>query len=137
MSVFLLESVLFILIGLQFPGVVDRLDGFSALELTSYALIVAGVVIAVRLIFLFTVAELDESYEKTVRGNRRRPLGRAERFVVGWSGMRGAVSLAAALAIPLTTDAGAAFPQRDLILFLTLTTIFVTLVGAGPVAART
>ena len=51
--------------------------------------------------------------------------------VVAWSGMRGAVSLAAALAIPLTTDAGAAFPQRDLIIFLTFTVILATLVVQG------
>jgi Na+/H+ antiporter len=129
--VFLLESVLFILIGLQFPGVVDRLSGTPAGDLALYAAAIAVAVIAVRFVFLFTVAELDESYEDSVRGRRRPRLTRAERFVVGWSGMRGAVSLAAALAIPLTTDAGAPFPQRDLILFLTLSTIGVTLLLHG------
>lgn len=130
-SVFLLEAVLFILIGLQFPGVVDRLDGFSSAELTLYAAAVAATVIAIRLVFLFTVAELDESYEDSGRGRRRPKVTRAERLVVGWSGMRGAISLAAALAIPLSTETGAAFPRRDLILFLTLTTIFVTLTLQG------
>jgi CPA1 family monovalent cation:H+ antiporter len=130
-TIFLLESVLFILIGLQFPGVVDRLSGTPAGELALYAAAIAAAVIAVRFLFLFTVAELDESYEESVRGQRRPRITRSERIVVAWSGMRGAVSLAAALAIPLTTDAGTPFPQRDLILFLTLSTIGVTLLVQG------
>jgi CPA1 family monovalent cation:H+ antiporter len=129
--IFLLESVLFILIGLQFPGVVERLGGTSTGQLALYAAAIAVAVIAVRVGFLFTVAELDESYEDSVRSRRRPKVTRAERLVIGWAGMRGAVSLAAALAIPLTTDAGAAFPQRDLILFLTLSTIGVTVLLQG------
>jgi CPA1 family monovalent cation:H+ antiporter len=62
---------------------------------------------------------------------RRRRLGAPERLVVGWAGMRGSVSLAAALAIPLETDAGAPFPGRDLIIFLAFAVILVTLVGQG------
>ncbi len=130
-TVFLLEAVLFILIGLQFPTVVDQLDGNTTGELVLYAASVAVTVIAVRFLFLFTVAEIDERYEDTVRGRKRPKVTRAERVVGAWSGMRGAVSLAAALAIPITTDAGAPFPQRELILFLTLTTIGVTLLVQG------
>jgi CPA1 family monovalent cation:H+ antiporter len=129
--VFLLESILFILIGLQIPGVVDRLSSVPAGELALYAAVIALVTTGVRMLFLFTIAELDEAYEGAVRHQRRKRLSRAERFVLGWSGMRGAVSLAAALAIPLTTDAGAPFPERDMILFLTLSTIGVTLVLQG------
>jgi monovalent cation/hydrogen antiporter len=70
-----------------------------------------------------------------VTGRRRSQLARQmslrERFVIGWSGMRGAVSLAAALAVPLETDAGAPFPDRDLILFLTFAVILATLVLQG------
>jgi hypothetical protein len=72
-----------------------------------------------------------------VRALDRRPsqvarrVGASERTLVGWSGMRGAVSLAAALAIPLQTDAGAPFPERDLILLITFAVIVVTLVGQG------
>src|SRR5204863_2071629 len=64
-------------------------------------------------------------------GQRARRVGAGPRLIVAWSGMRGAVSLAAALAIPLTTDAGAAFPNRDLIIFLTFAVIFFTLVVQG------
>jgi CPA1 family monovalent cation:H+ antiporter len=70
-----------------------------------------------------------------VTGRRQSQLAREtslrERLVIGWSGMRGGVSLAAALAVPLETDAGAPFPDRDLILFLTFAVIFVTLVLQG------
>jgi CPA1 family monovalent cation:H+ antiporter len=65
------------------------------------------------------------------RGTHHLRLSDAEDLVVGWSGMRGAVSLAAALAVPLTTDAGAPFPQRDQMIFLTLTTIGATLILQG------
>jgi CPA1 family monovalent cation:H+ antiporter len=65
------------------------------------------------------------------RGTHHLRLSDAEDLVVGWSGMRGAVSLAAALAVPLTTDAGAPFPQRDEMIFLTLTTIGATLILQG------
>ena len=58
-------------------------------------------------------------------------MGAARRLVIGWSGMRGAVSLAAALALPLTTDAGDPFPERALIIYLTFSVIFATLVVQG------
>jgi CPA1 family monovalent cation:H+ antiporter len=127
---FLLESVLFILVGLQFPGVVKALD-VSAGEMVLWAIVVAAVVILLRLPFVFLIAGLNSTMERAVRSGERKMLTRAERIVVGWSGMRGAVSLAAALAIPLTTDAGTPFPGRDVILFLTLSTIVITLLGQG------
>jgi monovalent cation/hydrogen antiporter len=77
-----------------------------------------------------TVGEFDEWLERRT-GQRRPPISFRERAVVGWSGMRGAVTLAAALAIPLTTDAGTPFPQRDLIHFPTLCVIGATLVVQG------
>jgi CPA1 family monovalent cation:H+ antiporter len=122
---FLLESLLFILVGLQFPEVIDRLGERSTGELLVAGLVLSGVVIAVRLLHQFTVLELDE------RLGHRTPISARERLVVGWAGMRGAISLAVALAIPLTTDAGAPFPERDAIIFLTLCVIVVTLVGQG------
>jgi CPA1 family monovalent cation:H+ antiporter len=64
-------------------------------------------------------------------GQLPRPLDLRQRLIIGWSGMRGSVALAAALAIPLETHAGAAFPERDLIIFLTFCVIFSTLVIQG------
>jgi CPA1 family monovalent cation:H+ antiporter len=93
---FLLNAVLFLLVGLQLPSVMDGLSGHSGGELAAWGLL------------------------------RAPP---AERLVVGWAGMRGSVSLAAALAIPITTDAGSQFPDRGLIVFLAFGVILVTLVG--------
>jgi CPA1 family monovalent cation:H+ antiporter len=94
-------------------------------ELALAGVILALVVIAVRLVHHFTVLAVDE------RLGGREPIGRWERFIVGWAGMRGAISLAAALAIPLRTDAGRPFPERPLIVFLAFTVIFTTLVLQG------
>jgi monovalent cation/hydrogen antiporter len=127
--VFLLESTLFILVGLQFPAVLERLQGHAAATLARDAAIVVVTVLAARLAFVFTVSEVQERLAR--RRARRTPIGRRERLVVGWSGMRGAVSLAAALSIPLQTDAGAAFPGRDLIVFVTLAVIAVTVILQG------
>ncbi len=122
--VFLLESLLFVLVGLQFPALIDELSGRTA-ELLVAGVLLALVVMAVRLAHQFTVLELDE------RLGGRDPIPWRERAVVGWSGMRGAVSLAVALAIPLQTDAGTPFPGRDEIVFLTIVVIVVTLTVQG------
>jgi monovalent cation/hydrogen antiporter len=127
---YIINATLFVLVGLQLRTVVDGISGQSAVTLARYALAISGVVIITRIVWFFTVPYL-------VRLLDRRPSQRARRttaqfrFVVAWSGMRGAVSLAAALAVPLRTDAGAAFPQRDLVIFLTFAVIFSTLVVQG------
>ena len=92
----------------------------------SYALLVTGTVIVTRIVSLPFFTHLPSR----LRGTRpRKPL--SQPFLISWAGMRGAVSLAAALAIPLTTDAGAPFPERDLIIFLTFCVILGTLVLQG------
>lgn len=111
--IFSLESLLFILIGLQFPGVLDGLSGYSTAELLLYAAVVSAVVMGSGLLFPVTVRGVRRVARAPHRPAALADLFR-ERAVVGWSGMRGAVTLAAALAIPLTTDAGTPFPQRDL-----------------------
>lgn len=121
---FILESLLFVLVGLQFPTVLDNLDQ-PAGELFLAGAILSLVVIGVRLFHHFTVLAADE------RLGGREPIGPRERLVVGWAGMRGAISLAVALSIPLSTDAGAAFPGRDVIIFLTICIIGITLVVQG------
>jgi monovalent cation/hydrogen antiporter len=127
---FLVNATLFVLIGLQLRMVVDALHGYSAGELAGYALAVSAVVVATRLVWLFTVPYLIRALDRRPSQRARRTRA-AHRIIVGWSGMRGAVSLAVALAIPLETDAGAGFPQRDLIIFLTFAVIFFTLVVQG------
>jgi CPA1 family monovalent cation:H+ antiporter len=128
--VFALNVVLFILLGLQAPDVLERVgDQYSAGELAGYGLLVAAVVIAVRLIWQV----LPELLEKLFPPAGALATGEdwRERLLIGWSGMRGALSLAAALALPLTLDSGEPFVERDLILFLTVAVILVTLVGQG------
>jgi Na+/H+ antiporter len=127
---FLLNAVLFVLIGLQLPVVLDALEGRPALEPVAYAAMVAAAVILIRYVWLFTVPYLIRAIDRRPEQRLRRSSPR-ERIVYGWSGMRGGVSLAAALALPLETDAGAPFPERDLILFITFAVILVTVVGQG------
>ena len=123
--VFILESILFVLVGLQLPGIIDHLGDRSIGSLLAAGVLLSFVVMAVRVAHHFTILEIDE------RIGGRRPIPWRERLVVSWSGMRGAVSLAVALAIPLSTDLGEPFPGRDVIIFLTICVIVVTLVGQG------
>jgi Na+/H+ antiporter len=127
---FLINAILFVLVGLQLHNVVDGLGGHSASAVAGYALAVSGVVIGVRLVWFFTVPYIIRALDRRP-SQRARRVGAGPRFVVAWSGMRGAVSLAAALALPLETDAGAPFPERDLIVFLTFCVILSTLVVQG------
>jgi monovalent cation/hydrogen antiporter len=127
---FLMNSILFILIGLQLPVVVDGLNSYSTGELIGYAAAVSATVIGVRLLWTFTTPYIVRALDRRESQRARRADWRM-RLVVAWAGMRGAVSLAAALALPLQTDAGEPFPMRDLILFLTFSVILVTLVLQG------
>ena len=125
---FLLNALLFALIGLQLPVIVDALSGYSAARLVGYAAAVALAVIAARFLWV-----IPGTYVTAWTRRKIRPIqspGRAS-IILGWAGMRGAVSLAAALALPLTTDAGDAFPNRELIIFLTFGVILASLVVQG------
>jgi monovalent cation/hydrogen antiporter len=117
--VFLLNSMVFILIGLQLSGVIGRLEGYSGWDLAAYALAISMVAILVRFAWVYFAEYL-----------LTRPLP-GEAFVISWCGMRGIVSLAAALALPIDLDDGSPFAYRDLIVFLTFTVITVTLVVQG------
>jgi CPA1 family monovalent cation:H+ antiporter len=121
---YLLNALLFVLIGLQLPVVVEGLGDVSASRLVWYAALVSLTVIALRFVWVFAVLNLP-------RWIARRMSNWRGGVFLSWTGMRGAVSLAAALALPLETDGGTAFPGRDLVLFLTFSVILVTLVGQG------
>jgi CPA1 family monovalent cation:H+ antiporter len=122
--VFLLNALLFVLIGLQLPLILDALSGASPATLLAQAAAVSLAVILTRLAW-------STMMPYVVRALDRRPAQRElregwrGRMIVAWSGMRGAVSLAAALALPPD------FPQRDIVLFLTFAVIFTTLVLQG------
>jgi monovalent cation/hydrogen antiporter len=125
---FILNALLFALIGLQLPVIVDALSGYSPARLVGYAAVVSLAVIGARFLWVIPGTYLTAWMRRT-----KRPIqnpGRAS-IILGWAGMRGAVSLAAALALPLTTDAGDDFPNRDLVIFLTFGVILVSLVVQG------
>ncbi|MBJ7330870.1 MAG: Na+/H+ antiporter [Solirubrobacteraceae bacterium] len=128
--VFLLNATLFILIGLQLPVVLEGIDGYTTSELLWGAVVVSLTVTGARFVFAFTMPYVIRALDRRPEQRLRR-VGWRPRVVNAWSGMRGAVSLAAALALPLETDAGAPLPDRDLVLFLTFSVIVVTVVGQG------
>src|SRR3954471_15265790 len=127
---FLLNAALFILIGLQLPVIVDGLAGRPAGEVIGYAAAVCGAVIAMRFAWTFAITFVIRAIDRRPSQVARRA-GWQTRVVGSWSGMRGAVSLAAALALPIHTDAGAPLPGRELIQFITFALILVTVVGEG------
>ena len=128
--VFLLNATLFILIGLQLPVIADGLDAYSVGELVGYSALVCATVIGARFVWMFTMPYVIRALDRRPQQRERRVDARM-RVVSAWSGMRGAVSLAAALALPLETDAGAPLPERELLLFITFALILVTVVGQG------
>lgn len=123
----MLNAVIFMLVGMQFHSIVSSLQRFSSLQLALYALAISATVIAVRLLWVFAQGLLPETNEP------EHSEGKADWShvaVLAWSGMRGGVSLAAALAIPLETASGP-FPNRNLIIFLTFCVLLTTLIGQG------
>jgi monovalent cation/hydrogen antiporter len=128
--VFLLNATLFILIGLQLPVITDGLGAYTTGELLGYSALICATVIGARFVWTFTMPYVIRALDRRP-AQRERRVGPRPRIVAAWSGMRGAVSLAAALALPLETDAGAPLPERELILFITFALILVTVVGQG------
>ncbi len=127
---FLLNALLFVLVGLQLPGILEALSGRATSDFIGYGALVAAVVIVVRLVWVYVLTYLPRRLSPALRRRDPDPDSRVV-AVIAWSGMRGAVSLAAALAIPLSIDGGAPFPERDLLIFLTFCVILATLVGQG------
>nr|MBA2298646.1 cation:proton antiporter [Actinomycetota bacterium] len=108
---FTLNAILFTLIGLQLPGILDELDAYAASDLLWWALAVWLTVLAVRALWVYPAAKLPRLLLRRIRERDPMPT-RSALALITWSGMRGGVSLAAALAIPLTIDGGEAFPGR-------------------------
>jgi CPA1 family monovalent cation:H+ antiporter len=128
--VFLLNGVVFMLIGLQLPDVMRHLHDHPWSQLLSAAAAICGAVVVTRIIWVFPSAYLPRWLSERIR--KRDPYPPLRNVAVfGWCGMRGVVSLAAALAVPDKLDDGSDFPERDLILFFTFCVILITLVGQG------
>lgn len=127
---FLLNALLFLLVGLQLPGIIDSLQARAAGELAFWGALVSAVVIGVRMAWVLMLPLVLRRVDRR-ESQRARRIPWEDRLVLGWAGIRGSVSLAAALAIPLRTDSGDPFPERDLIIFLAFMVILVTLIGQG------
>ena len=136
--IFLLNATVFILIGLQLRGVLQDIGSYSAAMLLRSALLVSAATVVVRIVWVFPATYLPRWLVRRIR--EQDPI-RSWRWpaLIAWNGMRGVVSLAAALALPFTTAGGEAFPYRSLIVFLAFVVILVTLLGYGltlPVVIR-
>jgi len=129
MVVFILNGILFILIGLQLPQVIHALPPGSAMSVAKLAVLVFLALVLVRFLWLFVATYLPRLFSKTFR--RKNPAPWQQTALIAWTGMRGADSLAGALAIPFLLADGAPFPGRDLILLLTFCVIFGTLIVQG------
>ncbi len=129
-AVFFINATMFLLIGLQIPSVIQGLNGYPPGMLIWWSLIVLGGVMAIRIAWVFPGAYLPRLLFKHVRETEPKPDWRAV-AVIGWTGLRGVVSLAGALALPLETERGLPFPYRNLILLLTFAVIVGTLFIQG------
>ncbi len=128
---FVLNGLVFVLIGLQLPYVRAGIGGYSLGELLLYGGLFSGLVIALRLMWTFPGAYAGYFIRRHVlHQDEERPSHR-QVFLVGWTGMRGVIALAAALSLPVSVADGSPFPQRNLIVFLTFSVILVTLVLQG------
>jgi CPA1 family monovalent cation:H+ antiporter len=127
---FILNGLIFILIGLQLPEVLQSLSGHSWGQMIGYASVILIPVILVRLVWVFAASYIPRIFSRKFCVNNPL-LNWRQVALVGWTGMRGVDSLAAALAVPLFVKDGTPFPGRDLIFFLTFAVIFGTLVLQG------
>jgi Na+/H+ antiporter len=127
--VFILNGIIFILIGLQLPAILEGIKEHSVFTLVCYGLLISFTAIIVRILWVFPgayIPRLSASIRKAEPQTNWRVV-----TIVAWTGMRGVVSLAAALALPVMINDHTPFPQRDLILFLTFSVILITLIFQG------
>jgi len=127
---FVLNALLFGLVGLQLQPILDQLHGRSWEELVGYAALLWVVVVVVRFAFGFPIAHVPRWLSRSLRERDPTPPWQFVSFI-GWAGMRGGITLAAALAIPLETDSGAPFPDRSLVVFLAFSIVLSTLLIQG------
>jgi CPA1 family monovalent cation:H+ antiporter len=127
---FLINGAVFILIGLQLPTVLAGLGERPPGELLWLAVAISATAILIRIIWVYPATYIPRLLSARIREREGMPAPRYV-FVVAWAGMRGVVSLAAALALPLTLPDGTPFPERNLLIFLTFAVILATLVGQG------
>jgi len=135
--VFLLHGFVFILIGLQLPSIIKDLGNYPLSQILGYGLLISAVTIVVRIIWVFAGVSSQTFFQKKKKttddlsANDNQDSTWKNVLVVAWTGTRGVISLAAALALPLLLEDGTPFPKRHSIIFLAFVVIFVTLVVQG------
>jgi len=127
---FILNGLVFILIGLELPVIMADMGNYSIKEAIGYGVIISLISILIRIIYVMPIAYVPKWLGRTKRMDRENPTWKGP-LIIGWAGMRGVVSLASALSIPLLLANGQAFPHRNLILFITFVVILITLVFQG------
>jgi CPA1 family monovalent cation:H+ antiporter len=130
MLLFVFNGLVFLLLGLELPVVVTRIATMPWQDLALYAVVLWAALNVVRMLWIFPAAHLRVFLSRKIREREGYP-DPGQVFVVGWAGLRGSVTMAAALSIPLVIGAGTPFPGRDLIIFLAASTIVLTLVING------
>jgi monovalent cation/hydrogen antiporter len=138
--IFLLNGLVFILIGLEFPQVISSLNAVDIMPLIAYSFLISTVMLVLRILWIFGHSR---NIRKKIERNLQVPISWRMKFysdekidwknslIIGWSGMRGIVSLASALALPLTLDDGSAFPHRAKLIFISVVVVLITLIVQG------
>lgn len=127
---FLFNNALFLLVGLQLRRIASDLGALSLAQASFYAAIIGATLIVTRIVWVFATAYMPKFVGAKAKADDPFPSWKSV-FVVAWAGMRGAISLAGALALPFVLSTGAPFPQRNLIIFITFASILATLVLQG------
>lgn len=127
--IFVMNALVFILIGLSLPEIVNGLGDYSIADGIRYGLVISLIAIVLRFLWVYPATHIPRWLSKKVAAEANP--GWKGPLVVSWAGMRGVVSLATALSIPVAMADGSAFPYRNLIIFITFVVIFVTLVFMG------
>ena len=128
--IFLMNTIIFILIGLELPIVVEGMKEYTISEGIFYSVVIGGAIIGTRILYSYALMYFPRICSKELRLKVPKPDWR-EPFIISFAAMRGVVSLAAALSIPAFLPNGEAFPHRNIILFVTFVIILITLVGQG------
>jgi CPA1 family monovalent cation:H+ antiporter len=131
-TTFLLESLAFILVGIELPLIVHDLDASALMVLVRESVLVFACMVLARIIWVFPSTYVGRGIGRWMRRNRAEFPGWRPIVFVGWAGVRGGDSLVIALALPFTTAAGQPFPARDRIIFITFGVILLSLVGQAP-----
>ncbi len=135
--IFLLNGFVFILIGLQLPAILKQLANYTLMQLIGYGMIISLATIVIRIVWIFASVYLAKLFKRKKVKQDNGSAGKDDEanwknvLIISWTGTRGIISLAAALALPLTLYKGTVFPQRPLLLFLSFVVIFITLVVQG------